>query len=305
MKKRLFLNVLIFLLFVAFVNAESLPIVSSEAQRDQHGNILNNYLLVTHTENGTLKNNSVQDYMLNLSNITLLDFTNDANFLTTVATANIQDNAVKQSKLNLSDITLADFTNDRLDLWSLLNFTNSFANRLSELWNFGNFTRAYANEYASTGYKKANVTVDYPNLDLNLGDDYSLTNFTSNFGSRLTEFFNLGNYSTEYSSTGYKLANFTANYDSRTDRFGNINFSALYDNEASTRFLIINFTASYENQVYWRIANQTAREGAYFKYSNFTSLQSTNATHAACWKTATALGFCVTAPNAIGECTCI
>ena len=62
----------------------------------------------------------------------------------------LKEGAVNDKALNLSNITLADFSNDRVDLFALLNFTNAFSNRLSELWNLGNFTRAYANEYSSS-----------------------------------------------------------------------------------------------------------------------------------------------------------
>lgn len=128
MKKSLSLIVLsaIFLLFIASVNAEKLPSVGSEAERDQWGNVLNNYLLVAHTENGTLKNNSVQDFMLNLSSITLADFSNDVSYLTVVGNPNIATGTITASKLNLTDITLADFSNDRADLFAVLNGTSLF-----------------------------------------------------------------------------------------------------------------------------------------------------------------------------------
>ena len=132
MKKNMQFVVLsmIFLLFVAFVNAESLPIVGSESQRDQHGNVLNNWLLVTHTENGTLKNNSVQDFMLNLTSITLADFTNDAGFLTVVGNPNIATGTITAGKLNLTDITLNDFANDA-GYQKIADFAGAFNTNLS------------------------------------------------------------------------------------------------------------------------------------------------------------------------------
>ncbi len=43
--------------------------------------------------------------------------------------------------------------------------------KLSDTWKLANFTPAFHNQYALTGYKKANLTLDYPNLDTNSADD--------------------------------------------------------------------------------------------------------------------------------------
>lgn len=67
---------------------------------------------VSLTENGTLKSGIVHDRILNLSNITLLDFSNDAGFLTIVGNVNLATGTIKAEKLNLSDIKLSTFTND-------------------------------------------------------------------------------------------------------------------------------------------------------------------------------------------------
>ena len=59
-----------------------------------------------------IADNAVKQSKLNLTDITLSDFTNDAGFLTVVGNINIAIGTIKAEKLNLSDIKLSTFTND-------------------------------------------------------------------------------------------------------------------------------------------------------------------------------------------------
>ena len=99
------------------------------------------------------------------------------------STGKLQNNIVKLGNLNLTDITLADFTNDRADLWQLINFTNAFSGRMEELWNLDNFTQAY-DDKAEARYTIVNFTNDYDGRN----ERFSNKNFTVNYDARADRF---------------------------------------------------------------------------------------------------------------------
>ena len=335
----------IFLLLIAFVNAISFPAkgASNWATSQEYG--LEKWLSVTHTENGTLKTGlNVSLDEVNVSKNLIVFGNIFAEIPNSFKNSNFSSlyNNEANARFKVENFTSAyDSRTDRWqsanftsalqlrlnEFWNLANFTNALQNRLSELYTKTNFTNDYDNradrygktnftsqydgredrfgnsnftslfpvsysaEYSSSGYKKANITGDFPNIDTSLLDDWALSNFTLAYDSR-SDRFGLGNYSAEYSTSGYKKANVTTDYP-------NLDLSLLDD------YSLSNFTANYESQAYWRDANQTAREGAYFKYSNFTAPQSINISHVACWKDATTLGNCGDTPVNNGVCTCI
>ena len=300
MKKSLYLIVLsaIFLLFVALASAIQLP---ADGQTDWDDNPtygIENWLLVAHAENGTLKkglNISFDEgnFSRNLivlgnifgeipnsfknSNFTNLYDLRDDRFLNVNFTAQYDNRA---DRFGLSNFTSA--YNSRADRFGVINFTSNYEGQA--YWKLVNFTSSYdsradrflnlnfttlLNTFIPSFFNNGNFTIRY---DVRV-DRFSNENFTSRYDLRtdrygkenftaqidLDGFFKLQNYSAEYSLTGYKLVNFTNSYDLRADRFGNTNFTILYDNQA-----------------YWKITNQTAREGAYFKIENGTSLPFSN-----------------------------
>ena len=107
---------IVLILNIATVQAARLPVVGEDS--NAWGTLLNEYLFVSLTQNGTIKDGIINDKNLDFSNITLADFTNDANYLVTVGNTNINTGTIKAEKLNLTDITLSDFNND-LGLGSL------------------------------------------------------------------------------------------------------------------------------------------------------------------------------------------
>lgn len=241
-----------------------------------------NKLLITI---GNITNANVSTININGSLMPALDNTFD------VGNASFRwKNANFSGIVGITTLSLINkITSDLVDLggvfsnYNLINFTSNYNDRTDR------FTLLnYSNEYANTGYKKSNITTDYLNIDTSVLDEWILINFTIAYDNRADRF-GLVNYSTEYTSTGYKILNFTDEYarsgykkgnltidypnldiDSTNDldlnaldnntllRVGNIsnillntfqnsNWTTLYNNEASTRFLNINFTTLYNN----------------------------------------------------------
>jgi len=254
MKKIILLGIF-FVLIIGAVQAVRLPEGSEKnwATSTEYG--IENWLLVSHTENGTLKQLNTTFNDLNISSNLIVignifgeipdsfknqNFTTRYNLRTDRWQLNNFTNAYdnRNGRWSLGNFT-SSFTARLGELWNLGNFTSAYQNRIAELWNLGNFTTAFQNRIGEL-YNKENVTSDYPNLDLSLLDDYALSNFTNNYDARSDRynkenftaqinangFFNLGNYSAEYSATGYKLGNFTSDYDTRLERFNNNNFTA-------------------------------------------------------------------------------
>ena len=77
----------------------------------------------------------------------------------------------------------------------------------------------YSTEYSSTGYKKGNITIDYPNIDTSLLDDWVLSNYSLEYSNTG---FKISNYSTEYASTGFKIINSTDEYSRSGWKIGNM-----------------------------------------------------------------------------------
>ena len=112
-------------------------------------------------------------------------------------------------------------------------------------WKLSNFTVAYANEYATSGYKKGNLTTDYPNLDTDKTDD-------------------------QIEAAAWKIANLTARIptctgtDKLTSSDG-IAFACAADDAGdssdSDDWKLSNFTVAYANEYAnsgFKIANGTA-----------------------------------------------
>ncbi len=78
-------SILVLVLSTNIASAARLPSVGSDS--GMWGTILNSYLNVTHDENGTIKNSTIISNMINLSDVTLLTFTNDADFITSTSVA--------------------------------------------------------------------------------------------------------------------------------------------------------------------------------------------------------------------------
>ena len=207
----------ILILSLATAQAASLPTVGGDA--NQWGTILNNYLLVSHNNNGTLKD------VWKLENFTSAYDSRADRFSNSNFTTRYDNRADRFGNFNFTALFPTNYENQAY--FKLSNFTSAY-NNIADRFGLGN----YSTEYASTGYKKSN--------------------FTSDLGSALAPAFNLGNYSAEYSSTGYKLINFTSNYDALKDRFENGNFTAL-------------------NVGAFNKANYTALENSAFRNENFSA----------------------------------
>ncbi|MBI3035802.1 collagen-like protein [Candidatus Woesearchaeota archaeon] len=149
---------------------------------------------------------------------------------------------------------LANFTANydaRADRFNNENFTALYDTRNAASFRNENWTALYngeaatrftltnySNEYASTGYKKGNLTIDFPSLDTNAADDF-------NFASNLTFLLDNGTIIrtsnlSALAFTNYNRANFTSDYDSRNERFTLANYSAEY---ASTGYKRSNFSS--------------------------------------------------------------
>ena len=185
----------------------ALPVIAQErpVSGDSGWEIkLNNHLGVSLNDTtGKMKNSVISTNNINLTNVTLSKFTNDANYLVTVGNVNLNANTIKAEKLNLTDVTLSDFSNDRNDLFSIGNFTGNYDSRADRF-----------------------LIENYTTLE---NAAFRIINFTAQLNNFLPSFFNIGNFTLAYDSKVDRFANenFTARYDLRTDRFGNINFTNL------------------------------------------------------------------------------
>lgn len=248
-KKMLLILSAIFLLFIGLANAVRLPLDGEQNWDDNSDYGIENWLLISHTENGTLKKG------LNVS----FDEVNISKNL--IVLGNIygeMPNSFKNS--NWTGL----YTNEALTRWSKSNFTNAYDNRVDRFSNT-NYTlledKAFRNE---------NFTGNY---DFR-GDRFGNTNFSSLYNGILDRFGNLNFTNLYYSITDrFSNLNWTTLYDAKTDRYGNSNFTSQYDNRLD-RFGVENGTSlSFSNM---QISNISAREVAYFRTENGTRLQFSN-----------------------------
>lgn len=170
-------------------HAARLPSVGSDS--NAWGNLLNEYLRVSHTENGTL----IKGLNASFDNLNI----SQALIVLGSIYAEIPD-SFKNSNWT------ALYNNEASTRFGLENFTTAYESRA--YWKLSNFTSAYSAEYSNSGYKSANFTSDYNART----DRFGTGNFTAALNNYLSAFFNKANYSAEYSSSGYKKANLTIDY---------------------------------------------------------------------------------------------
>lgn len=132
---------------------------------------------------------------------------------------------IRASNITSWDINIADDFN-------IVNNASSWDRNVADEFNIGN----YSTEYASTGFDIENMTA-HPL--------FKNANFTSLFEIRLSEL--------------WDLDNFTSAYDGRSDRFGNANFTALatgYDTSSTDDFNLGNYSTEYTSTG-WKLGNYT------------------------------------------------
>jgi len=173
--KFVLLTLFFMLIASALIYAERLPTLSSD--QNIWGTILNNYLLKEHSQNGThvdvtinsslrIYNNSDLSYAILNINATSKTF------------QWFNGNVITE---NYSLYTRTNFTNDYNNFggYNYINLTNDLQrngniNSSNTSW----FNTLFLNIYNTNGYQKTNITIDYPNIDLNVNDDYNKANFT-------------------------------------------------------------------------------------------------------------------------------
>lgn len=248
---QIFMFGMVFILSLAAAQAARLPSIGSDS--NSWGNVLNDYLSVSHDQNGTIKNSVVTTNMLNTNNITLNTFTNDVGYLTTVVTINLQDNAVKKNKLNLTNITLSTFTNDlpaNSVNTSMIQNESITGPKINE--NAVASSKIIDNTIQNRDINSA-AAINYGKLNLSNGIvDSDVFNVSTSKITGLANFvvaneLNPTNVTIELGSIGgygpiWKLSNFTAAYESRTDRFENGNYTNLMP------YHLANFTSNYDTR---------------------------------------------------------
>ena len=120
----------------------------------------------------------------------------------------------------------------------------------------------YSTEYSSTGYKKGNITIDYPNIDTSLLDDWVLSNYSLEYSNTG---FKISNYSTEYASTGFKIINSTDEYSRSGWKIGNMTGNNLGSALSNNSNVILNSTTIANLTV--RYTNVTFGDGASYGFT--------------------------------------
>lgn len=234
-------------LSMAAVNAARLPVVGSD--KNIHGNILLDYLLVSHDQNGTLRNTSILgtgEIVFSVDGTTNnvgVGTTTPAEKLSVVGNLSATSDIFMRGKIVQQEATAfkaSNFTGNydaRSDRFSVGNFTSIISTYLTSFFSNGNWTVLY--DGRADRYGNSNFTAQYDSRADRFGNvnftalysteyaatGYKKSNFTSDLGTSLEPAFNLGNYSAEYALTGYKLTNFTGNYDARLDRYSKANLT--------------------------------------------------------------------------------
>ena len=221
MKKNIIIPSIVLLFFVFIVEVVSavrLPVVGGD--KNNHGNILIDYLLVSHTGNGTLRNITIEgtDGILlqvnGSSNNIGIGTASPSEKLTVIGNISATGNIYGQGQVLQQEV----------NAFKLINFTNAYDNKNDRFQN-NNWTSLYNS----------------------ITDRFGLGNFTALINSYLSSFFNLGNFTTAYDARSDRFgnSNFTSQYDLRIDRYSKTNLTIDYPNldiDSTNDFNFNNFT---------------------------------------------------------------
>jgi len=187
-----FTFVLMILIYIASSHAARLPLVGED--QNAWGNLLNEFLLVQHSQNGTLRNITVlgtDDVVLKVDGITNnvgIGTSNPSEKLVVIGNVNISGDLIIGNNFRIFANSGNVNVKGTLDAAGL-KLLGNIVQVEKDAFKLTN----YSDEYASSGYKTENVTTDFPDIDINKFDN-----------------FNLANYSAEYAASGYKKENATA-----------------------------------------------------------------------------------------------
>jgi len=211
---KLFLIGIFLLLLITLVSASHLPTVGGD--EDNWGDVLNNYLIKLAGQNATelnqtmvnganiypqainsthIKNGAITSSKLDLSNITVSTFTNDANYLDKDEGGIIDGSLIVNGNFTLiGEYLNATVTNQYLN--------GSFLPNITNLFDIGSSTIKWKGIYANNLYGNLNYSYlqNVPNFALNssLGN-YYLNSNPSNFWNN-TYHGGIGNWSNDKSS---------------------------------------------------------------------------------------------------------